>query len=389
MTQDSGSRRAQARFQSGLLAWLRTPDEPTGLRDMVAVVRELSAGDGEPGSQMLWRSAGSFLSALLDGSLTPDDEARRLARRIERRLSGPEATRGEDDAALREALFAWISRRTLPASGERPSLSVADLPAAGLSTTLAATAELLPLLGGRLLPARCNEAQLKAWQQAADALDRAWAALLRDGLDPCRKAATGFVGVALDIGDPACLRLAEGLATAVGCAEDPAWQDATALRAAIASALELARDRQGPNRPGFGSRADDIVRRLEGGEAALRTARRDSAAISKGERFAAAARDQLAVVSALLAGDAIDATALRERLAWFESQPLGNSMAIRGLVVLWREALGKGTPDRLGEPSRLALAALGEALDGLALGRAPHPDIDAFAALRAVLRPVP
>lgn len=387
--QDSGNRRAQARFQSGLLAWLRAPDQPAGLRDMVAVVRELSTADGDPGSQLLWRSAGSFLSALLDGTLSADDEARRLARRIERRLSGPELTRGEDDAVLREALFAWISRRALPTGGERQSLSVADLPAAGLATTLAATAELLPLLGGRLLPPRCDDAQLKAWQEAADALDRAWSALLRDGLDPARKEATRFVGVALDIGDPACLRLAEGLATAVGCAEDPAWQDAAALRAAIASALELARDRLGPNHPSFGSRAEDVVRRLEGGEAALRTARRDSLAVSKAESFVMVGRELLAALRDLVTQEPLDNAALRERLAWFESQQVGNNMAIRGLVVLWRDALAKGTPELLGEPSRRALAALAQALDGLSLGRAPHPDIDAFAALRAISRSAP
>ena len=389
MSQDSGTRRAQARFQSGLLAWLRSPGQPEGLRDMVAVVRELSADDGAPGDKMLWRSADSFLAALLDGTLSPDDEAKRLARRIERRLAASNAGPGaEDDASLREALFAWISRRTLPPGNERAAISVADLPAAGLSSTLAATAELLPLLGGRLLPARCNDEQLKAWLDAAETLDRAWTALLRDGLDPCRKAATTFVGIALDIGDPACLRLAEGLATAVGCAEDPAWRDAAALRAAITGALELARNRQGPNHPSFGVRAEELVRRIENAEEDLRRARRDNSATGENEAFIAAARERLKAVAALLKATPSASDNLREALAWFESQRFGNSMAIRGLVVLWREALAKGTPEALAEPGRQALAALGEALDGLALGRAPHPDIEAFAALRAVHRTV-
>ncbi|HEY5762467.1 MAG TPA: hypothetical protein VIS73_04590 [Rhodocyclaceae bacterium] len=389
MGQDSGTRRAQARFQSGLLAWLRSSGQPEGLRDMVAVVRELSADDGAPGDKMLWRSADSFLAALLDGTLSPDDEAKGLARRIERRLaSGSAETRSADDASLREALFAWISRRTLPPGNERASIAVADLPAAGLSSTLAATAELLPLLGGRLLPARCSDEQLKQWTAGAEALDRAWSALLRDGLDPCRKAATTFVSTALEIGDPACLKLAEALATAVGCAEDPAWRDAAALRAAIAGALDLARDRQGPNHPSFGVRTDELVRRIETAEEGLRSARRDSGATGKHEAFIATARERLKAVATLLEATPSASENLREALGWFETQRFGNSMAIRGLVVLWREALAKGRPEALAAPGRQALAALGEALDGLALGRAPHPDIAAFAALRAVHRAV-
>lgn len=387
MSQDTGSRRAQARFQSGLLAWLRAPDQAQGLRDMVAVVRDLSLGDADP---LLWRSAESFLAALLDGTLPADDEAKRLARRIERRL----ASDSTGDDGLRDALFAWISRRMLPASPEPASIDPAALPAAGLSPSLAATAELLPLLSGGRLPQRCSEAQLKTWHEAANALDHAWTALLRDGIDPCRKAATDFVGVALDIGDPGCLKLAEALAASVGCAEDPAWTEATTLRAAIAAALELARDRQGPNLPSFVSRSNEVARRLEQGEQALREARLARPKSGAGlalDDFVGAARRQLEAVAAELEREAPDAALLNERLGWFETQALGNSMAIRGLVVLWRESLAAGStaaPERT-RAWRQALAALAGAVEGLSLGRAPHPDIDAFTVLRALRRAAP
>lgn len=380
--QDSGSRRARARFQSGLLAWLRAPAQPEGLRDMVAVVRDLSLVDED---KLLWRSAESFLKAMLEGTLAPDDEARRLAKRIERRLAANPAAENVD-SDLREALFAWVSRRTLPQGGERNSISVHDLPAAGLAKTLAATAELLPLLGGRLIPQRCDDEQVKAWRAAADSLDRSWGGLLRDGLDPCRKSATALVAVALEIGDSICLKFAEGLATAVGCAEDPGWREAAALRAAIASALELARDPQGPNLPSFAARAEESIRRLEQGEVALRASRQqdDAEAGSTGEldRFVAAAKAHCQALAELVDQAPLPAAELRDSLVWFESQTVGNTMAIRGLVVLWREALATGDTVAVVAPSRAALAALRAAIDGLSLGRALHPDVDAFAALR-------
>jgi hypothetical protein len=377
IAQDPGHRRAQARFQSGLLAWLRSPAEPAGLRDMISVVRERTTDEDEGGGLLLWRSAESFLAALLDGRLAADDEARALARRIERRLAAGAA----DDDDLRAALFAFVSRRA--SAGEaRPEIGAAA--AAGLTATLAATAELLPLVGRR---DRCSADQLANWLAAAGALDRAWQTLLRDGLDPCRQRATELVAVALAIGDPACLALAEALASAVGSAEDPGWREAPALRAAIAAALDLVRDPQGPNLPAFPRRSEELVRRLAQGEATLRQSRRTAAETPAPETFRNGANERLEAIAGLLASTPLPVAALREALSWFATQPPGKPMAIRGLVTLWQEALaGDGEPEALAAAGHKAAGALRAAIEDVSLGRAVHPDDEAFAALRALRR---
>ena len=239
---------------------------------------------------------------------------------------------------------------------------------------------------------RCSEAQLRAWNAAARGLDAAWAAVFRDGLDACRAAATELLGVALDIDDAGGLRLAEALATAVGCAEDEEWRAAPTLRAAISGALELALDARGPNLPSFPSRAADLAQRLERVEDALRETRRNGVARPGIDAFAGEARRRLGGLRPLLAEAPLPRATLDGELGWFAEQGCGNSMAVRGLVVLWREVLqSAGTDDdaALTTAGVLAARALGAAIDDLALGRAPHPDIEAFAALRARRRKLP
>jgi len=277
MGHDSAALRARARFQSGLLAWLRRPADAAGLREMVEVVREAGRGTDLGARRVLWRSAETFLTSLLDGSLDADDEARHLCRRLERHLAAAAQgarTDQHNESALCAALFAYVSRQTQPPGAEGGEIAQLAQTVDGLSqlgATLSVTAELLPLFAGGK-PVRYSDAQVHDWLAAARHLDDAWHRRPREGIAPCRQASTALLGIALELGDAAGLRLAEALATAVGCAEDPVFRDDPALRAAMAAALELAVERQGPNLPAFDRRSRASAERLAATERGLRAA---------------------------------------------------------------------------------------------------------------------
>lgn len=390
MTDPAGAR-ARARFQSGLLAWLRQPDDPAGLREMVAAVRPLCAPDVQTaaGTLVLWRSAENFLTSLLDGTRQADDEARRLCRRIERQLAAHAQGVAGDEKGLCAALFADVSNK-------RPATQVANdiarLASAAdglgqLGATLSVTAELLPLFAGSQ-PVRYSEEQVDRWRSGARHLDDCWHQVGRHGIGPVRHAATVLVGLALDLGDGACLRLAEALATAIGCAEDPRWREDPDLRAAIAAGLELAGERQGPNLPAFDRRSRTLAERLARVEDGLRNASAARRASDRQQLFVDRARGRVvAARRALAVAPPEPATAIAE-LGWFaEDQGHGNVLAIRGLAVQLQQV----APTLINNADGIialvrACDALQQAIDDLAWGRPPRPDEAAFAALRRFAR---
>ena len=382
----SAGLRARARFQSGLLAWLRRPDDAAGLREMVAVAREAAATSDIAASPVLWRSAESFLSSLLDGSLPADDEARRLCRRIERHLAAAQGASVDqhNDRALCAALFAFVSRKNHPPAGEGGEIAQLAQTVSGLNrlgATLGVTAELLPLFAGAQ-PPRYSDEQVGRWRAAARHLDDAWHRLPREGVAPCRQAATALLAVALELGDAACLRLAEALATGIGCAEDPAFRDEANLRAAMAAALELAAEREGPNLAAFDRRSRALAERMATTEEALRAAANANRVDARNQAFVRAARSHLA--AARQAQTAADAAALATAIAWFaEDHGCGNVLALRGLAVLAGQRQAALPPAVAAAAQALVVRALETAVEDLAHGRPPRPDEAAFAALRS------
>lgn len=384
---DAADARARSRFQSGLLAWLRQPDDPTGLREMVAVARSLSVDNADtPASRLvLWRSAENFLTSLLDGRRQADDEARRLCRRIERQLAAHAQGQAGDEKGLCAALFADVSNKPagLPLANDIARMASAAGGLGQLGATLSVTAELLPLFAGSR-PVRYSSEQVERWLGAARHCDDAWHHVGRHGVAPVRHAATELVGVALELGDAACLRLAEALATAVGCAEDPAWREDPDLRAAVAAGLELAIERDGPNLPAFDRRSRAIAERLARVEDNLRTATAARRSTDRHVLYADQARRHiLAAQAALRASPPATASAL-DALAWFaEDHGAGNVLAIRGLVVQLLQTRLLVTDDDEGIAALTRVCdALRQAIDDLAWGRPPRPDDIAFAAVR-------
>lgn len=394
MSISAGDSQARSRFQNGLLTWLRAAapqDHANGLREMIAVTRTLADGEGSSGSDgLLWRSAGSFLQALLDGSLNADDEARALCRRLERQLASPgNATRDNADA-LASAIFAFVSNRLPSPAG---AIEPAALPAssdAGLNalmaSTFAATAEVLPLLG-KTQTRRLSDPQLQRWKQAIADLRRDWHAVQAGRGSECRAAAIALLQLALELADPPSLRLADAFAEAGGAAEDPNIRALPGFRAAFTAALEVAEHADGPDQKGFADSAAALAARLA--SAAIVPKGGGGLVCAGAPWFAEDARETLAELAAALDAVPPKRLALLAGLDWFIQHDAGKVMAIRGLATTAQRIVGQIRSDDLDETETHAvlgrtIAALVAAVNELADGLPPRPDEDVFADLRAL-----
>ena len=402
-----GDTQARSRFQNGLLTWLRAAaphEHANGLREMIAVTREL-AGVDDGSTGLLWRSAASFLQALLEGSLSADDESRALCRRLERHLStlpNPRVPHGENKAAdaLANAIFAYVSNRlpelaggspigtasSAPESFLAPPFSPGNDPAlnALLNNTLAATADVLPLLGNAQTR-RFSDAQVAEWHTAIARLRTDWHAVQTGAQTDCRAASIALLQLSLSLADPPCLCLAEAFAEASGAAEDPALLALPGFRAAFSAALELAEHPDGPEQKSFADNASFLGSRLLSSVQAPKP--------GAGLVCASApwfAEDALEVLEEL--ATALDAVPPRrlELLSgfdWFVQHESGKVMAIRGLATTAHRVIGQIRTDDLDEPDThtiigRTIAALRTAVSTLADGQPPLADESVFSDLR-------
>jgi chemosensory pili system protein ChpA (sensor histidine kinase/response regulator) len=76
----------RARFQRGLLGWLKTPKERAGVDEMLSAVRRIEATQELPLSRAFWWVAGGFLAALADGALPNDVSVKQLCTRIDMQI---------------------------------------------------------------------------------------------------------------------------------------------------------------------------------------------------------------------------------------------------------------------------------------------------------------
>ena len=99
-------KRERARFERGLLSWLRAPHEDGGACDMQAAVKRIEATQDAAAARSFWWVAAAFLAALADGSVPADPQAKRLCARIDlqiRRLA--EGSKNVAERLLRDTLY--------------------------------------------------------------------------------------------------------------------------------------------------------------------------------------------------------------------------------------------------------------------------------------------
>jgi len=97
----------RARFQRGLLAWLRSPQDRKGIREMLDAVKRIEDTQDAASARSFWWVAIGFLSALLDGALPEDAQnVKQLCARIDlqiRRLL--EGSKNVAERLMRDALY--------------------------------------------------------------------------------------------------------------------------------------------------------------------------------------------------------------------------------------------------------------------------------------------
>jgi len=143
---------------------------------------------------------------------------------------------------------------------------------AALAPTLQAAADILPWLAEARQP-RFPPEQATQWQEICHRLNAAWLERLHGGMEQLRPAVIDLCALALELNDADCLHLAEALASACDCLEDPGRLDDARLLAALSASCECLTGDCGLEHPAFGERTRHLAERLE------RASRRRSAEI--------------------------------------------------------------------------------------------------------------
>ncbi|WP_374402606.1 Hpt domain-containing protein [Niveibacterium sp.] len=79
-------RTARARFEKGLLSWLREPASDSGPRLMLVAIQRIAAINPAPGAQGFWWASIAFFEGLAQRAIPADRDAQRLCRRIDTQM---------------------------------------------------------------------------------------------------------------------------------------------------------------------------------------------------------------------------------------------------------------------------------------------------------------
>jgi len=99
-------RQERARFQRGLLAWLRAPQDRSGVSEMLSAVKRIEATQDVASARSFWWIASGFLAALAEGNVPGETNAKQLCARIDlqiRRLL--EGSKNVAERLMRDALY--------------------------------------------------------------------------------------------------------------------------------------------------------------------------------------------------------------------------------------------------------------------------------------------
>ncbi|MDR3351997.1 MAG: hypothetical protein LBO00_03110 [Zoogloeaceae bacterium] len=251
----------RGRYQKGVLAWLRPPAADAGEAGLARMTKALEALYTIRPRPFL-AAALSLFAAIGAGKLMPGPEHRRLAGRVDlalKRLHREESA--PEEGELLEALRAPLA--ALEASMPRAILRDP------LSTTLAATSSLLPLIARPREP-RFTTKQRGKWDHAVHALALAWNAEPK-AWPSLRRAVFKLLDGALDLGHPALLRLAEALASATDGLEAGAADIPPRRLTALAATLELIPEQDFLEHEALEERTAQLVARLESEETGPRS----------------------------------------------------------------------------------------------------------------------
>lgn len=244
----------RARYQKGLLAWLKAPDTGAGLVTMCEALAECASLDPHPH----WPAAQNLLAALQRGELPPRVEYRRLAGRVDQALRRASRQEADSDPALLQELQDPLAQ--LDPQPQPPMEAL--VPRGPLASTLEATAAILPLMA-RDKEARFKSEQRQAWDAACQTLARAWEQR-QSSWAPLRQGVFALLEGALPLQHPAPLKLAEALASATDTLEHR--EPSPRLLAALTASVELLGEADFLEHEALEARVAQLVTRLASGE---------------------------------------------------------------------------------------------------------------------------
>ena len=224
----------RVRFQRGLLAWLRTPQERSGIREMLAAVRRIEETQDTSSARAFWWVASGFLTALAEGKLPEETNVKQLCARIDlqiRRLL--EGSKNVAERLMRDALF-------FVASAESEELAVRQVKQAYRLEAV------LPSGGESAVP----DAEFAASGKLRDvisALEESWnrfCAGSAPALPAFRENAGSLSALVEQLGHTDYRRLVQSIVAAANWLTEDAMRQSDALSMEIATAILLSQNAQ-------------------------------------------------------------------------------------------------------------------------------------------------
>jgi chemosensory pili system protein ChpA (sensor histidine kinase/response regulator) len=249
-------RHERSRFQRGLLGWLRAPEQTAGIDEMRTAVSHIEKTQANAPARAFWWAAGGLLSALAEGSLPPEADAKQLCARIDlqiRRLL--EGSGNVAERLLRDVLY-LVACADSQSAAVQAVKDAYQLPA------------LMPLRE-TVAPAP-EEAVLRRLHEAISATEEAWNRYCAGTLQslPLFAENANALSAAVDqLGHTDFRRLAQAIVAAAHWLGDDSRRKADALAMEVATAILLAQNAQENFRRlggDFAHQVDVTVARIHG-----------------------------------------------------------------------------------------------------------------------------
>ncbi|MEF8698525.1 MAG: Hpt domain-containing protein [Candidatus Accumulibacter sp. UW20] len=249
-------RQYRAHFQRGLLAWLRRPREGAGVPEMLSAVRRIEAIEEVPSTRAFWWVATAFLTALGEGALPADAEARQLCSRIDlqtRRLL--EGSSKVAERLMRDALYLVGST----SSNHRTVRRIKD--AYQLAALIPGTASAVPM---------AQESVRRRLREAIAATEETWSKFCAGTsqiLPVFRANAAALSVIVEELAHPDYCRLAQAIAEVADFTARTPSRHSDALAMETATAILLAQNAQENIQylgSGFAHQVDVMIARIRG-----------------------------------------------------------------------------------------------------------------------------
>jgi chemosensory pili system protein ChpA (sensor histidine kinase/response regulator) len=249
-------RQERARFQRGLLSWLRVPQDRSGVSEMLNAVKRIEATQDMASARSFWWVATGFLAALAEGTLPAETDVKQLCARIDlqiRRLF--EGSKNVAERLMRDALYFVASADSCSGAVQLVKSAYqlqAIMPSADAST-----------------PAP-QEAVRRRLREAITATEETWnkfCAGTAQALPLFKEHATALSATVEQLGQTDYRRLAQAIATAARWLTEKPSRHSESLAMEIATAILLTQNAQENfQRLGndFAHQVDVMVERIHG-----------------------------------------------------------------------------------------------------------------------------